>query len=156
MSLSRKKKKTRLSHRGKRSLMSITLVLIFTTFGFGLFNICNDKQAEFESKLAELDDVKEQVEALKSYNKKLENKVVLLGTNSGIEEVAREKLGLVKSGEIAYAIVPPPPAQFVAQDDLFLKYQKKEVKEVDKDRGTVIRILRHLFTPKNKKEQVST
>ena len=156
MSLSRKKKKKRLSHRGKRSLMSLVLVLIFTAFGFGLFKVCSDKQAEFEAKLAELDSVKEQVHSLKTRNKKLEDKIVLLKTDVGIEEVAREKLGLVKPGEIAYAIVPPPPDRFVAQDDILRSYGKQEIKEVDKDRGTVIRILRHLFSPKRKKEQVST
>lgn len=157
MSLSkRRKKKSRLSPRANHALMSLTLVLIFTAFGFGLFKVCSDRQAQFEGKLAELDQVKSQVTALNSHNERLGIKVDLLKTETGIEEVAREKLGLVKPGEMAFAVVPPPPQKFVASDDLSLRYGEQEVKEVDKDRGTVIRILRHLFGPKQNDEQVSS
>ena len=134
----------------------MVLVLVFTTFGFGLFKVCNDRQAQFEAKLAELDAVKDEVKSLKSHNERLGARVRLLKTNAGVEEVAREKLGLVKPGELAYAVIPPPPPQFVASDDLSLKYGKQEVREVDKDRGTVIKILRHLFGTKKSTEQVSS
>lgn len=136
--------------------MSLTLVLIFSAFGFGLFKVCSNRQAQFEAKLAELDQVKSRVAALKSHNERLSVKVDLLKTESGIEEVAREKLGLVKPGEMAYAVVPPPPQRFVASDDISLRYGEQEIKEVDKDRGTVIRILRHLFGPKQDGGQVSS
>ena len=156
MSLSkRRKKKSRLSLRARHSLMSLTLVLVFTAFGFGLFKVCSDRQAQFEAKLAELDEVNAEVTALETHNDRLRQRVELLKTEAGIEEVAREKLGLVKEGELAYAVVPPPPPQFTASDDLSLKYGEKTIKEVDKDRGTVIRILRHLFGTQ-REQQVSS
>lgn len=157
MSLSkRKKQKSRLSTRARHSLLSLVLVLVFTGFGFALFKVCSDRQAQFEGKLAELDGVNEEVVLLESQNERLRKRVDLLKTEAGIEEVAREKLGLVKPGELAYAVVPPPPSQFTDTVDISLKYGEKKIKEVDKDRGTVIRILRHLFGPKDKAEQVSS
>jgi cell division protein FtsB len=157
MSLSKqRKRKSRLSPRAKHSILSLTLVLVFTAFGFGLFRVCSDRQFQFESKLAELDAVKEDVSALLSHNERLRNRVALLKTESGIEEVAREKLGLVRPGEMAYAVVPPAPPQFETVDDLSLKYGEKRVREVDKDRGTVIRLLRHLFGPNKDAVQVSS
>lgn len=147
MSLSKSKKRSGLSPTVKHSLMSLFLVCVFTGFGFAVHRICSDRQAQFEAKLAELDQVKEEVEALEAHNQSLRDRVALLKTDAGVEEVAREKLGLVKPGELAFAVVPPPPPQFVVSEDLNLKYGEKKIKEVDKDRGTVIRILRHLFGP---------
>lgn len=145
-----------MSTRARHSLLSLVLVLVFTGFGFALFKVCSDRQAQFEGKLAELDGVNEEVVLLESQNERLRKRVDLLKTEAGIEEVAREKLGLVKPGELAYAVVPPPPSQFTDTVDISLKYGEKKIKEVDKDRGTVIRILRHLFGPKDKAEQVSS
>jgi len=136
--------------------MSLSLVLVFTVFGFGLHKVCSDRQEQFENKLAELDRVKDEVVILGLHNERLRGQVELLKTDTGIEEVAREKLGLVKPGELAYAIVPPPPPQFQEFDDLSLKYGEKTIKEIDKDRGTVIRLLRHLFSPKHDPQQVSS
>jgi cell division protein FtsB len=157
MSLSkRRKKRSKLSPAAKNSLMSLTLVLVFTGFGFGLHKVCSDRQHQFESKLVELDEVNAEVASLEAHNERLKARVDLLNTPTGIEEVAREKLGLVKPGELAYAVVPPPPPQFVVTDELSLKYGEKQIKEVDKERGTIIRVLRHLFGPKRDVEQVSS
>ena len=154
MSLSkRRKKRTGLSQRARHSLMSLTLVCVFTGFGFAIDQVCSDRQAQFEAKLAELDEVKDEVAGLETQNERLREKVALLKTDAGVEEVAREKLGLVKPGELAFAVVPPPPPQFMT-DDLDKKYGEHEVKEVDKDRGTVIRILRHLFGPQKDEKAV--
>lgn len=157
MSLSnRRHKGTKFSPEAKSSILSLSLVLIFTVFGFVIFNVCSDRQAQFEAKLAELDEVNHRVHELNFVNTRLEERVVLLKTDLGVEEVAREKLGLVKPGELAYAVVPPPPPHFVVTEDLSLRYGEKEIKEVDKDRGTVIRILRHLFGPTKPEQQVSS
>lgn len=146
MSLSkRQKKRSKQPSLFSKSLFSLTLVAIFIGFGFVIFRVCSERQAEFEAKLVELDQVNEQLSDLDFHNTQLAERVELLKTDSGIEEVAREKLGLVKKGELAYAVVPPPPPQFIASDDLRLKYGEQVVKEVNKDRGTVIRLLRHFF-----------
>ena len=150
MSLSKHRKKRRgLSQRARHSLLSLVLVCVFTGFGFAIDKVCSDRQAQFEAKLAELDEVKEEVTTLELQNERLRETVALLKTDAGVEEVAREKLGLVKPGELAFAVVPPPPPQFLVNDDLEAKYGEKKIREVDKDRGTVIRILRHLFGPQN-------
>lgn len=154
MSLSKRKKKSRLSQGVRHSLMSLFLVCVFTGFGFAIHKVCSNRQAQFEAKLAELDVVIEEVENLERQNDNLRNKVALLKTDAGIEEVAREKLGLIKEGELAFSVVPPPPPQFINSDDLDKKYGEKKIKEVDKDRGTVIRVLRHLFGDPNHDKSV--
>ena len=117
MSLSkRRKKRTGLSQRARHSLMSLTLVCVFTGFGFAIDQVCSDRQAQFEAKLAELDEVKDEVAGLETQNERLREKVALLKTDAGVEEVAREKLGLVKPGEEVYRVMPAPEDPIAVPD----------------------------------------
>lgn len=158
MSLSKRRSaRPNLPSGARHSLLSLILVLVFTGFGFALYNVCSNRQGQFEAKLEELDMVNDQLRALDVQNSRLREQVALLKTDDGVEEVAREKLGLVRPGELAYSVVPPPPPQFVAEEDIHLKYGKKEEREVDKDRGTIIRVLRHLFGgPQEKPQQTAS
>ena len=48
---------------------------------------------------------------LQQWNEHLRERVQLLQTDDGyIEKLARERLGLVKKGEIVYRVLPPAPA----------------------------------------------
>jgi len=49
-----------------------------------------------------------QLEDLKTDNARLQSDVTALGTDAEIEKLAREKLGYVRPGEIAYVVLDPP------------------------------------------------
>ena len=50
-----------------------------------------------------------QLAQLEGDNVLLQADVVALGTDAEIEKLAREKLGYVRPGEIAYVVLDPPP-----------------------------------------------
>ena len=55
-----------------------------------------------------------QLAQLESDNVRLQADVVALGTDAEIEKLAREKLGYVRPGEIAYVVLDPPPEDRVS------------------------------------------
>lgn len=126
--------------------MSFTLVVVFCLFGVGLFKICVDKQAHFENKIAELDSKRAEMKTLGVHNARMRERVEFLKTDAGVEEVAREKLGLVREGELAYSVVPPPPDRFVQADEATSEQLAAALKSAQPDEhGVVVDMLRHLF-----------
>ena len=51
-----------------------------------------------------------QLEVLEEQNRELEQRAARLRSNAEIERLAREQYNLVKPGEEAYAVLPPPAA----------------------------------------------
>ena len=92
----------------KNSLVACGLTLLFSAFGMGLYALCVERQANFEARLVELEDLKTERRTLRQHNDRMRERVSYLETDAGVEEIAREKLGLVRPGELAYAVVPPP------------------------------------------------
>ena len=56
----------------------------------------------------ELDAAEQRVQVLSKQNEELASRVKRLNTDEEIERLAREQYNLVKPGEEAYAILPPP------------------------------------------------
>jgi cell division protein FtsB len=52
----------------------------------------------------------EQLDVLAAENAKLEQRIEALSTDEEIERLARQWYNLVRPGEEAYAVLPPPPA----------------------------------------------
>jgi cell division protein FtsB len=52
----------------------------------------------------------EQLDVLAAENAKLEARIEALSTDAEIERLARQWYNLVRPGEEAYAVLPPPPA----------------------------------------------
>ncbi len=140
----------------KSSLLSLSLVLLFTAVGFGLFKVCSDRQSHFEQKLAELEAINYQKLVLQTHNIRMRERIEYLKTDEGVEEVVREKLGLVRPGELAYSVVPPPPPQFSSfgQDDIQPLTQEELVYLLE-DHGVVVKVLRHLFGRQEAQQKVS-
>jgi cell division protein FtsB len=67
-----------------------------------------DSRQEVASARAEL-------EALEVENARLTSDVAALHTEAEIEKLAREKLGYVRPGEIAYVVLDPPGSDSVAE-----------------------------------------
>ncbi len=98
--------------------MSLVLLVALGFVGYNLFFVCQLKQQEFEEKLAELDFVQDDIYRSEIRNKQLEAQVRHLKTDAGVEEIAREKLGLVSPGEMAFVVVPPPPPRSATDDEI--------------------------------------
>lgn len=57
-----------------------------------------------------LSSKQEQLQVLRAQNARLDQRVQALNTDAEIERLARERYNLVRPGEEAYALLPPPPA----------------------------------------------
>ncbi len=144
----------------KNAAIAGGMTLLLSFCGLGLYSLCLDRQASFEEKLVELDDLKNERRTLLSHTKKLKDRVVYLETDDGVEEIAREKLGLVRQGELAYAVVPPPPDSFTLADEQEGPHLDSEahLAEDREDFGLIVRMLRGIFGNENtpQEEKVST
>ncbi|GAB6274569.1 MAG: hypothetical protein STSR0004_14320 [Peptococcaceae bacterium] len=70
------------------------ILLLYFTFSFGLqFNQLRAMQKEIYG-------MRVQVETLQKKNAELKDQLKLIRTDAYVEQVARDKLGLVKSGEV--------------------------------------------------------
>jgi cell division protein FtsB len=98
--------------------MSLVLLVVLGAVGYNLFFVCQLKQQEYEEKQADLDHVLDDIHRCEIRNKQLEAYVKHLKTDSGVEEIAREKLGLVSPGEMAFVVVPPPPPRSSSADEI--------------------------------------
>jgi cell division protein FtsB len=58
---------------------------------------------------AAADTARERLEVLTAENEALERRIEQLGTPEEVEAIARRDYGLVRPGEEAYAVLPPPP-----------------------------------------------
>lgn len=91
------------------ALLGVTLLVI----AYHLFFVCQLKQIELEERQAELARLKVELSMNEYSNAQLRAQVKYLATEAGAEDVAREKLGLIKPGEMAFVVVggaPPAPA----------------------------------------------
>ncbi len=131
----------------KNSVVAAGLTAILSLCGIGLYGLCLDRQQNFEDKLVELETLKSDRRVLLSQNKTMRDRVAYLETDDGIEEIAREKLGLVRPGELAYAVVPPPPDSFTAADEEESPHLDSAAHQAEheEDFGVVVQVLRHLF-----------
>ena len=92
--------------RHGRSLISLLLLIALGIVGYNFYFLCARKQANYEAKLEETDRLESEIAVLKQQNKILSERVNYLKTDAGVEEVAREKLGLVRKDEVAFVVVP--------------------------------------------------
>jgi cell division protein FtsB len=90
--------------RGRRRLVVLVAAVIATgALLFGVF----PTQA-FLAQRASTSRAEERLRVLSEQNDALEERVARLGTDAEIERLARERYNLVRPGEEAYAVLPPP------------------------------------------------
>lgn len=58
----------------------------------------------------DVSEARDHLARLEAENRRLESDVEALGTETEIEKLAREKLGYVRPGEVAYVVLDPPDA----------------------------------------------
>jgi cell division protein FtsL len=69
------------------------------------------KTVEYKEKQTQVQQVGSEITDLEKENRDLKQQVSHLNTNEGVEEIAREKLGLIKPDEIAFVVVSSPTPQ---------------------------------------------
>lgn len=97
----RRKKKFNL-FKSKLPLLFLVLLLVYTLFSFGV---------SFRNLYAMQQDVRkmeEQVANLEKKNAELRKQLEMVASDAYVEEVAREKLGLIKAGETRIVPVSEP------------------------------------------------
>jgi cell division protein FtsL len=95
-----------------RHILAYVILGTLLFFSFTVFTTnYNRKKAEYGEKVAQVAQVKQEIAQLEEGNKSLKKEVSFMKTNEGVEEVAREKLGLIKPQEIAFVVISTPTPQ---------------------------------------------
>jgi len=96
------------SNRGVYSKFFVYAIaaLLFAFFsGFIFVKNYVVKTKEYKDKIAQFEALKSENEQLQRENEALEQQIDYLKSTSGVESVAREKLGLIKPSEVAFVVV---------------------------------------------------
>ncbi len=96
----------RLKHRSGVALVTLLFILMGAAF---LTQVVPYRQI-LDSR-NQVQTAREQLAALESENEVLSADVASLNTPEEIERLAREKLGYVREGEVAYVVLDPPGAE---------------------------------------------
>lgn len=107
--LSRRRPSFSLSSLFSHSVTSAVLVVLLVVGGYHSYLMSVDQKRDCRQKESELRAIEQQIREAEVQNAILRRKRDRLMTAEGIEETAREKLGMVRKGEIAYVVQPGPP-----------------------------------------------
>jgi len=82
--------------------------LVFVLIAYNLYFVCKIKQQELEEREAEVQRLRAEISLGEFTNSQLRAQVAHLSTDAGAEEVVRQKLGLVKNGEVSFVVLGGP------------------------------------------------
>ncbi|MBS2034408.1 septum formation initiator family protein [bacterium] len=122
--------------RGQSGAMLVA-ALMFCVVSYNLYYCCQIKQRELEERQRELVKLKSDISLAEYTNSQLKAQVEYLATDAGAEEVAREKLGLVKPGEVSFVVL--------GGDDLRKANLKPTVAVETSDPGLMMRFMHWFF-----------
>lgn len=97
------------------SMASLILLILLVGGGYHSWLVCMDQREDCRRKEAELHAIEQQIREVEAGNAMLGRRRDRLRTEAGVEEIAREKLGMVRKGEIAFVVEPGPPAAAPAE-----------------------------------------
>jgi cell division protein FtsL len=89
----------------KRKRFKWTMMLVFLCLGYVVYTFA-DQEQQLTNMRREAETLRARAATLKSENERLQQEQQLLQTDTYIEKVAREELGLVRPGETPYIIGP--------------------------------------------------
>lgn len=104
-----KRRRTSLSQIFSHSVTSAVLLLLLVVGGYHSYTMSVEQKRDCGVKEAELRAIEQRIREAEVQNAILQKKRERLLTAEGIEETAREKLGMVRKGEIAFVVQPGPP-----------------------------------------------
>ncbi|MCR5661255.1 MAG: septum formation initiator family protein [bacterium] len=82
----------------------VVLFLIFSVTAWVAPKIFMANSREYHEKKAQLDSIYEDIRASQEENDDLRRQLDVMKTPEGVEETAREKLGMIRPGEVAYVV----------------------------------------------------
>lgn len=100
------RKKTGGGNFRRLAIFSAVAVLLAFISVFVFVKNYHLKSEQYQEKLAAIEAMEKDNQKLARENERLKQQVEYLQTKSGVESVAREKLGFVKPEEIAFVVVP--------------------------------------------------
>lgn len=90
--------------KGPSGALLVTAILL-SVVAYNLYYCCQIKQRELEECQQELVKLKSDISLTEYTNSQLKAQVEYLATDAGAEEIAREKLGLIKPGEVSFVVL---------------------------------------------------
>lgn len=126
----------RMPSKGQSGALLVTAVL-FVLISYNLYYCCQIKQRELEERQRELVKLKSEISLAEYSNSLLKAQVAYLATDAGAEEVAREKLGLIKYGEVSFVVL--------GGENLGKTPLKPEVPVETPDPGLMLRLMHWFF-----------
>lgn len=100
------KKTKKIRRKKKLKYRRPRLFLLFVIFVALVWMVYPSYQERLKQQKARI-DLEQRIEEMRKKNEVLKKESVRLQSKDYIEQVARQNLGLVKPGEIAYLVVPP-------------------------------------------------
>ena len=97
----------------RNSVLGCVLAFLLAAGVYYFVSILGEQRQEYRDKLAELEQCERDVAQVRTEITVLEKKQARLQRPEGVKDVAREKLGMVAKGEIAYIVdgAPSMPAK---------------------------------------------
>jgi cell division protein FtsB len=90
--------------------ISLILILVFfiaaTPIGFKLYSSYLDKRLSYLERVAEKNRLQMEMVKIEKENRQLREKKDFLKSREGVEQMARDKLGFAKPGEIPFIVMP--------------------------------------------------
>lgn len=100
-----------MTQRRSRMLLGLAVVVVLTAAVL-LTNVFPYRKILAQQQ--QVADAQEQFETLRAENDRLEAEATALSTDAEIERLARENLGYVRPGELAYVVLEPPATEVQA------------------------------------------
>jgi len=132
-----------------RRVLSVVFFIAFAACSvFIFYHNYTQKQMEYAKKDEQLKKLETEIAAVENENKQLRREIGHLNTKEGVEEIAREKLGLIKPQEIAFVVISSPtpsatgvPVSSEVSSAKNEKLKEEIIKESRKEEGWLQKIL---------------
>lgn len=102
------KKVVSLKIKKKQSPKFFCILLLILIILSVFFYFYHEKYREYLKKKASVARLESEINNLKKENTELKNQIERLNKPVGAEEIARDRLGMTKPGELSFVIIPSP------------------------------------------------
>lgn len=100
-------KKPKIKRNIKVFSLQFLVVWMMFLLGLNLFVFTNKKGGDYIQKKKEISRLKEDIVLYQQKKANIQKHIQYLNSDEGIEKLARDKIGLVKPGELAFIVVTP-------------------------------------------------